>query len=160
MESNASFNWPSVVPWFLVALGWVVVNAQNNSREKRKEVRAKVDSIIRSVREIEELAIMHHIQAQDDLRCMKIKRDLARVSREISIVRAAGLRADSCITYHRRLRQSITLSNFETSSYEPLPLTSNQIADISATSESLRFQLEKEYFRKFQQPVYSRIFGE
>lgn len=157
VAESAQVTWPSVVPWLLVAVGWIVVNWQNNSREKRKEVRAKIDSIKKSIDDVEDLAIAHHIQAQEDARCMKIKRALVRVSREISIVGIAGLKISDSVKAHARLRQAITLKNFETSQYQALALTDSIIADIGATSDSLRLHLESAYSQKFQRTISDRF---
>jgi|APMI01.1.fsa_nt_gi hypothetical protein len=159
VAESAPVTWPSVVPWFLAALGWIVVNWQNNSREKRKEVRAKIDSIKKSIDDVEDVAVAHHTQAQEDVRCMKVKRVLVGIAREITIVRVAGLKTSDCVKAHSRLRQSITLNNFETRTYKNLPLTDPIIADIGTTADTLRLSLESAYAEKFQKSVCDRLLG-
>ena len=157
MADAAEISWPNFVPWFLVAFGWVIVNWQNNSREKRKEVRSKVDAIKSSIDEIEESAIAHHTQAQEELRCMHIKRALVRTSREISIIGIAGLQISDCVKAHARLRQAATLQNFDTSNYQKVSFADPIVLDIGVTSDSLRTNLENAYARKFHKSLLDRI---
>jgi len=53
-------GWTQIVTWLLVIAGWLLVNHQNNIREKRKEIRTILDKIQSLLDEIEIQAVNYH----------------------------------------------------------------------------------------------------
>lgn len=158
-QADSVSSWAQVVPWLLVATGWIIVNIQNNSRESRKEIRAKIDAVKKSLDEIEDLSVQHHTGSQDLVRCMKIKRVFVSISREIRMVSGAGLGINDSLRALTRFKQAVTIKNFETSEYKALALGDEIIADIGATSDSVRFKLELAYSEKFQKSFLRKKLG-
>ena len=69
-------GWTQIVTWLLIIAGWLLVNHQNNIREKRKEIRTILDKIQSFLDEIEIQAIQYHTnQASSDL-AFQLKRSL------------------------------------------------------------------------------------
>jgi len=157
MAESSSLSWLVAVPWGLVAIGWIVANHQNNGRENRKDARAKIDSIRKSIDEVEDYAVQHHTSAQDLVLCMKIKRVMARISKEIQVVTVVGMKTDEAQRALTRLRQAATLNNFESSAYVQLAPSDPIVADIGATSDGLRSQLGRIYSERFQKRCFQRL---
>lgn len=157
VQSSSVSSWSQVVPWMLVAIGWIIVNTQNNSRESRKEIRAKIDAIKKLLDEIEDLSVQHHTVSQDLLQCMKIKRIFVSVGREIRMVSGAGLDINDAARALTRFKQAVTIKNFESNDYKILPLGDEVIADIGAASDSVRSKLELAYSDKFQKSFLRKM---
>lgn len=151
-------SWAQVVPWLLVAVGWIIVNIQNNSRESRKEIRAKIDAVKKSLDEVEDLSVQHHTVSQDLLRCMRIKRVFVSVGREIRMISGAGLDINDAAHSLTRFRQAVTIKNFESNDYKTITLGDEIVADIGATSDNVRSKLELAYSEKFQKSIFKKIF--
>ena len=151
MPSNSSFEWWNVVPWVLVIGGWVIVNQQNNSRETRKEIRARVDSFKKMVDEVEDAAVEHHTVAQDSMRCAKIKRALTRLSSELHLI-SVFLSATDSSRKLIRLKQAITLKNFESHRYAPVSPGEPLVSEVGSAADDLRYFIEQCYVAKFNKP--------
>ncbi len=142
-------SWLNTVPWLLVVTGWAIVNHQNNYREKRKEIRGKINGVKEFLFDLEDAAIHHHTTEQTPPNCMKIKRIIARVSAELKALEVIGLKIEAVDIQITRIRQSITLKNFESKRYSPLDSGNSILADIGASTDKLGHSLEMAYAAKF-----------
>ena len=149
MSVCSSFQWASVVPWILVVVGWFFVDQQNNSRERRKEVRGKVDALRELIDEVEELAFLHHGTGQESLRCVKIRRSIKKINNDIAILEKFGLTGILGDTTLLDIRQSITLKNFDTSKFIVLNTTDPIFSEIGVSLDQLRDSLEHSYAAKY-----------
>ena len=91
MSSLAS----QVITWLLVLLGWTLVNAQNNRREERKELRAALDRLSLRIEKLVALSIKYwqsDVSSESDDTSWEIKRDLDNVEASINrIVRRSEM---------------------------------------------------------------------
>lgn len=91
MSSLAS----QVITWLLVLLGWTIVNAQNNRREERKELRAALDRLSLRIEKLVVLSIKYwqsEVSSESDDTSWEIKRDLDNVEASINrIVRRSEM---------------------------------------------------------------------
>jgi hypothetical protein len=148
MANSPSFQWWDTIPWTLVIGGWLIVNWQHNCRETRKEVRSRVDAFKKLVDELEDSAVEHHTNSQDPMRCAKIKRSLVRISKELGLI-ATFLSTDGALRKLIRLKQAITLKNFESHRYAPVAPGDPLVAEIGSAADDLRFLVEQAYVAKF-----------
>lgn len=149
MAVAEGFQWVDAIPWVLVIAGWLLVNKQHNSRESRKELRAKLDQFRKMVDEVEDAAVEHHTTTQTPVRCMKIKRTISRLSKELNLIAIAGLPVDRPGYRVTRVRQAVTLKNFDSQRYVSLATSDPIIAEIGAAADDLRYTVEKAYTTKF-----------
>jgi hypothetical protein len=149
MPEPNTFQWTDAISWVLVICGWLLINRQNNSRETRKELRSKVDQLKKLVDEIEDAAVEHHTQNQTPIRCMKLKRALARMNRDLQLISSAGLLVDRYSQRVARMRQAVTLRNFDSSKYAPVVPGDPIVAEIGAASDDIRFAVEHSYVVAF-----------
>ena len=150
-------NYTSVVTWLIVIFGWLVVNHQQNQRETRKELRARLDLIEGMVNDTEQSAIRYHTSAHDPGSSRTLKSDIDRLS---NLTRAIG-NIISCSFSYRivRFRQSVTLKNFDSSEHQILTIDHEVIDTIAKETQSLINELEEAYSYKYHMPFYKRFCG-
>jgi len=147
--AGGSFEWWDAVPWGLVIIGWLLVNKQNNFRETRKELRARIDNFKAQIDELEDLSVEHHTSVQNSLHCAKIKRLLVKLQKELDVIRES-LSLDNYSVKLIRLRQAVTLRNFESSTYQPVSASDPIISEIGRASDDLRYLVESAYASEFK----------
>lgn len=149
--------WPQFITWLLVVLGWIVVHFLGEARERKKEVRAELDSIYDAIHDSRRMARNFHcsdtfdgVLARDVLVGLEsIERRLLRMrffdDREI----APGI---------VRLRQAISLRNFTKSEFSKQDENSEILGDISFYSEELIDELENVFRQHYPDrfPYYRR----
>lgn len=136
-----------IITWVIVVGGWLIVNSQNNDRERRKEVRLALDKLCTKIEEIEYTARTFHQNDYDVEVADKLKLSIDRIIRT-----AARLEIlDSKILSHNaiRLRKSVTLENFDVSNHVPLHGKDSQLSDISDAAEKLIGALEGAYIKRY-----------
>lgn len=143
-------------PSLLVIVGWIIVNEQNNSRESRKEERSRVDAFKKSLNELELLAFDHHIKGQDPTRTLQIRRSISRVSSEMQMLQNCGMKLSHRGALVAALRQSITLKNFDTSSYVVQQMDSEILSDIGVAIDKLTVAAEAGFSEKYAPSKYAR----
>ena len=155
--SKDGVGFTQVITWVLVVFGWLIISRQNDKRETRKEIRQKIDMIKRSMADLENSAVEHHTAGQTAARCMLIKREIVRLGKDLSILAALGLPMPYYALKISRIRQSITLKNFDSISYAVLLPSDSIIADIADATDELRAFLEFRYADKFARPLSTWI---
>lgn len=65
--SNLIKDYGPAVAWVVAGIGWMVANAQANTRERRKEVRSEIDEIAKHLQEaLRGLNKYHHLAGSDE----------------------------------------------------------------------------------------------
>lgn len=137
----------SIVAWLaaiLAIIGWWATHFFSEARERRKEVRSSLDKVFASISTLRMDAIAFHGTAsfhEDQAQALQtaiyaLKRSLDRISildhKELS-------------TFLKNLRQSITLHNFDRSTFTPQPHGSDVIEGISDACAELEDELDRQY---------------
>ncbi|WP_125468859.1 hypothetical protein [Methylomagnum ishizawai] len=144
------FAWIQSIPWLLVVLGWYLVNRQNNSREKRKELRALLDQTQKLLDEIEIQAVEYHTVEATVQRAFFLKRALGlKLHQKFEILSKRSLELRLCKKYHIELRKAITLSNFDSAKYEKKELSDQIIKDIWLAKDRLSHELETCFVKEY-----------
>jgi len=151
-------GWVLVVPWLISAFGWIVVNRQNNEREKRKELRSRVDAVKKSIDELEVKAVDYHTVSASPEKSAAIKRLLSRVSLELQMLERLGIPTTSRTMRVIALRNSITLSNFDSETYAMVQSGDPLISAIGEAASNLTLGLEAGYSERYhREPMLTRV---
>ena len=146
-----SLEWSQVITWLAVITGWYVVNDKNNDREKRKEVRSLIDSIQNMLDDIEKEAIQYHTNNQSEELSFQIKRNLNNnLSSKVKVLKLKGFEIGKCDKYRKKLRQAITLNNFDTNGFQPQSFTSEIIRDILTSKGNFINEIEKCFSKNYK----------
>lgn len=124
--------------WFLVVLGWAVVNDQTEQREKRKSDEAKLENMRKQLDDLEELATLHHVSGYDDARAKQIAKKIKRVGLHCSHLEKCGVISGAWRFENIRVKRAVTIDNFERANYR------------ARTSEDNLVLTVEESFQKFQ----------
>lgn len=138
-----------IVTWLLVVGGWLIVNWQNNTRERRKEVRTALDKLSARLDQLEKDAIKYHTSSQPQYdEANHIKIELQRIKKQINHLHILALEfeEDGMV----KLRQSITLKNFDTHTFSPQPPYSPILSGISSAKDVVIDRLESAFSTKFR----------
>lgn len=142
--------WTQILTWLLIIAGWVIVNHQNNIREKRKEIRVTLDKIQIFLDEIENQAIQYHtVEASNDL-SFQLKRNLNQKLRDkLKILKTRNLDVKTCNSHLTKFRQAVTLDNFDTSNYKTQTLNDDLIKNILLTKDRLSQEFEQSFAKRY-----------
>ncbi len=137
-----------IIPWILVVFGWLIVNKQNNIREKRKEIRSILNQLLEELDSTEKLAISYHSAEKQLIELGRdIKLSLSRIGKSVN-------RHDLLPRGQRypiaKFRQAITLKNFDTEDFITQKVNSDLINEISATKDDLTDALERQFQDNYQ----------
>jgi hypothetical protein len=142
----------SVVAWFLVVIGWLVVSDQQDKREISKNAYSRLLSMRSELEIIEKEAVTHHTSAYSLDRVRLILRKVAMISGEVSHLRRLGFLEPSCVTAILRFRSAITLHNFDQSSYQALGLSDQRVTEIEVRRDEVAKELLEAEFRVVSRP--------
>ena len=135
------------VTWAIVLFGWHIVNKQNNARESRKEIRSSIDRLIVRIEKLGELAIKFHSTEFDASLARSILQELQNIQKTTKLT---GLLSNSEQNQlNIDIRRSITLKNFDQSSYKQLSLRDPQIDRISCAVTNIIDAVENGFLKKF-----------
>lgn len=158
--SNTQDPWAllaQIVTWVIVIIGWLIVNHQNNNRERRKEIRQAIDKIVNRIEEIEQDALRFHQSSFDGGSARKLLLSLDKTGRSITWLRMVGTEEykKSIVSF----RRSITLKNFDPTAHVALGSNDSQLARISAAADNLVNLLENAYAAQYLrgQPMLKRF---
>ena len=137
-----------IIPWALVVGGWWIVNKQNNFRERRKETRAILNQLLDDLDAIEKQAFSYHTAKEALIELGRdIKISLSRISKDVA-------RHDLLPSGKRhpivKLRQAITLKNFDTDCFQTQNVNCELLDEISATKDDLIDALEQHFQDHYQ----------
>ena len=145
--------WGSIVSWVVVMVGWIVINAQNNGRETRKEVRAALDGTIRRLEKLESLGRQYHLStAHDDSIAEEIKLHLKKLWPES--VRLNLVDESALAVRVASLRRSITLRNFDSAEHAALLAGDEILAEIAESVSALEEMLQRGFAEKYWRRRY------
>jgi hypothetical protein len=138
--------------WFFTIVGWLVSNAQANSREKRKEVRAEVDACIKLLAELVlKTRFYFCVPATDPLsksKAAEIRFELQRLITRVE--RLEGKHAQFDVTGAcGELMDSISGDPFESADREVLAADSDLLLRIESDTHVLINQLEDGFVKAF-----------
>lgn len=136
------------VTWLLVVLGWLVVHRKTLERERRKEHREASQRIVNELREIEqEATAFHRSQQFDGDRAESLMWRVTRAIKSLQRPPLSTLQINiSCLS---QLRRSITLRNFDASSFSTQQASSEIVKDIRYATDDLIEEIEAARDRKF-----------
>lgn len=128
----------ALIAWFLVVLGWAVVNDLTVQRERRKSDEGKIDLLRKSLDEIEELAVQHHSQEFDEVRARKIAKRVKSIGLECSHLERCNVISSDWRSASIAVKRAITMQNFEKAGHK-----------VKAPSDEIVLVIE-EAFGRFQ----------
>ena len=135
------FDWKETIPWFLVVIGWIIVDVQQRIRDRKARAENIVGLVKEDLRKLEKLSIAYHLcDSPTPDQSIEIKSLLRCVFFEIN--------NKSLLLSHDQgrlvaLRRAVTLKNFDTSDPQPQSTSSDLIQDIGASVENLEEALER-----------------
>ena len=155
--SSSGDSWLTLVGWGIVVTGWLANHWLSEIRDRRKEVRGQLDAVLNAIETLRGEAIDFHLNEQ----YQRPEADALRMA--IRKIEGANLRLNlieerSVAVHVKRIRQSITLKNFEPSDFKAQPYSGEIITEIQLEIEDLAATLESAYSRKYPNhfPYYSR----
>lgn len=136
------------VTWILVFIGWLVINAQHNKREDRKELRSVVDDLKNRIYKLEERAVHYHCKQEvTSTESNQIKLEIQRL---ISDIRLQGLCNPAAMSKSfKELRRAITLNNFESIRHEALTSDHVTLSEIHEAVDDLLGLIEAGFRNKY-----------
>lgn len=145
MEVNQAGIWfRQLITWAVIWFGWYVVNKQCNSREKRKELRHAIYSIVSNLDEFEKKVVAYHTSdARDRELASDIRLSINRIISSIMLLKSSGLTIDNKVAL--QLRQSVTLKNFDSSKHEKQSLRGEILQDVAYAKDQVVQALEKAF---------------
>lgn len=138
--------------WFFTIVGWLVSNAQANSREKRKEARAEVDACIKLLSELVIKSRSYYSTSATDLKAKstaaEIRFELQRLIARVERLEAKYVKFDvtgAC----GELMDAISGDPFESAQREELAADSDLLLKVESDAHVLIEQLEEGFLRTF-----------
>lgn len=134
--------------WLLVVCGWLVVNWQTNRRERRKEIRAAIDTIEDLVLDVEVAARKYYQLAGTDSDAKALALEIKSLTRRLAARMAALANFRSEFHSEQQLisfRAAVTGGDFESASRQPLDLTHQRYLEISNEAVALVSFLDGKY---------------
>jgi len=139
-----------IMTWLLIIFGWLIVNHQNNIREKRKEIRGTLDKMQLFLDEIETQAIQYHTNQATNELAFQLKRNLNKKLRDkLDILKIRSLDVKTSYSLLFKFRQAVTLKNFDTSKYEVQTINDDLIKNILLTKDNLSQEFEKSFAKRY-----------
>lgn len=132
--------------WIIVIIGWFVVHHLSTKRDQRKEARERLDQYILGLRSLEERAIKFHQSSsyQADI-ARGLLFDIQRCHAKLNRHPFCSFEVSPSLKI--KLRQSVSLRNFDTTKFACQPANSPILNDIANAFDDIEDQLEKEYER-------------
>jgi hypothetical protein len=137
--------------WGLIVTGWIVTSRQSLERERRKELRARIDEFIEDIEEIEKNAIAFYQSEPGSEKVgeptskMAIVGAVGKLSRGLQRLKKA--QNVNAVTQIIRFRKSITGGDFDSKDRHARDNTDPVLHTISVSALELVEQLESEYDR-------------
>jgi len=128
----------------LAVFGWLATHLFSEARERRKEVRERLDKLVERIVGLEDDARAFHSAAEyDEHAANAILYELDRLER--SATRVQALNIDALVPMLIHHRRAITLQNFDASSFKTQAGSSEIFADIASASADFEDELERQY---------------
>lgn len=149
MASDPAANWPDVVTWGLVLIGWGVVRASQLSQERRKENREAVARVMDEIKEIESIAIRFHSSTSF---CAQTSDGLIwRVGRlNRSLQRPPLIDLNIPLPLMVRFKKRLTLRNMDASSFVQQAYHDELIVGVRQIADEIIEAIEAARDKKYQ----------
>lgn len=143
-------KWSEGGTLLLVILGWAATHLFSEARERRKEVRARLDALFKSLRDLQDAAhTFHSAETYSASGAKKLRTDIHWIQR--SLTRVGILDDDDLAPYLVSLRRSITLENFEPGTFVGQAEGSEVLESIVDAIADLEDELDRQYVRQYPQ---------
>lgn len=142
----------------LVVLGWYFVDARNNARETRKEVRQLLDRALENVEACVQAGVEFHghkaVNPKDqsdrpNTETWKLVILSNSLSAQIRLLGEHGLNMHSCGAPYINLKKILTGGDFMTASWKPWGVNDTRWTELLFAQRDLTVSLEKAFFSKF-----------
>jgi len=132
----------------LVIIGWAATHFFSEARERRKEVRTRIDAAYKSLRDLQLAAEKFHTaDFHDTVEARKLTAEIHWFQRSLS--RISILDEDDLAPFIIALRRAITLRNFDASGFVKQNEQSDVLTGIVDAVADLEDELERQYVRQY-----------
>ena len=132
----------------LVIIGWAATHFLSEARERRKEVRARLDTAHKGLRDLQVSAEKFHTAVTHDAgQARNLTAEIHWFQR--SLRRISILDEDELAPFLVGLRRSVTLRNFDASDFVTQSGHSDVLTGIADAIGDLEDELERQYVRQY-----------
>jgi hypothetical protein len=149
-------DWQPVVPIIMSLVGqgfaikgWLYANSRANKREDRKEARSFADRIIKDLEVLEVEALKYHTDSASSSGANLIKAKLKEIGGRIDLFKGMCRSDLDFAADVVRLRQSMTLKNFDTSTWEKLSPSSPIVLGFVDQRVNLSLKIDRAFVAGF-----------
>lgn len=138
-------------------MGWLANHWLSEIRDRRKEVRGQLDALLESLDELRDDALQFHMGKEyDQPKADSVLMALRKI--EGAALRAAIVEETTVAVGVKKIRQAITLENFEVAVFATQNYSDQIITKIQLAVEDFSGAFEAAYSRKYPNrfPYYSR----
>lgn len=137
-------KWQEAIPWIIAILGWIAAHLLSEARERRKEIRSQIEKIHEKIAKLEKDGRSFHLNAEySSSLALDITGQISGLER--ALLRTSGLSMDSLLATIIGLRRSITLQNFDKSSFKTQIEASEIMSNINHAALDLEDEIEHQY---------------
>lgn len=137
-----------IVSIVTVVVGWIVVHKLTEKRDKRKEIRESIDAFIDLLLDLEKKAIdFHQNTSFNENTSRELVSDIQRCILRLDSYPLCSIEIDGYLK--KDLRTSITLNNFDRSTFHQLSPSDPIVREISCGIDSLSQKIKEEFKNKY-----------
>lgn len=126
----------AVVTWVLVVVGWIVVNDQNRHQEIARANHQRLNVLRALLDDIEQCALTLHCDEYDETQSRRVRRLLKKAAIDCKLLAECGAMDSAWSSQMIKLRQAITLQNFDRSGFRRQASGSPILAAIESAKDS------------------------
>ena len=145
-------NWYLIAALAIPIIVGIYVSAQNDKREKRKELRSKIDALTALVEEVQAIADHYFCLPADDEKCIELSQSIRSKTKHIAS-RACDLNNSfanaNAPSLSIAFRQAVSLENLDRANRTPLQPDDRLFVKISNCGLLLIQSLENAFRQKF-----------
>ena len=128
----------------VVVAGWAATHFLSEARERRKETRGQIEKFIDRLQALEIVVRdFHTAEAFSSSKTLALIADLDRIERSLS--RIGILDIDGFTPAIIFLRRSVTLKNFDASSFKTQTQDSEILEDVGTSCQDVEDEIERQY---------------
>lgn len=144
-------DYSALISTAIVAVGWYVTSHQANKREDRKETRAEIDALVKTIESTTSLAIEYYsnIGVKREKARGQLMPMLERIETRISVLQHHRT-IPELESGHMHLWDAITDGDFDSESLPSLPASDVRILRIITSAENLIFSAESWYCETYK----------
>lgn len=148
MPASAPNDISPFVTWGLVIVGWVAVHYLTGVRERQKEIREAVNKLLDNIAKLEKESVGFHCgETFNHEMAHELTSSIASIRRRLSSQPLIKL----AVSPERvlKLRQAVTLDNFDVKGFKTQAPTSPIILGIRGICEDLTISVEQGYAQRY-----------